>query len=261
MPTYAVLGATGKTGSAILEILSRKPDNKIHAFVRSASKLKKQWPKLVDSGHLQIFEGQLDDTSILANCLDGTRAAFLCIAATINEPYCTIAQDTATSVIKACSNLRDSNKPNSIPRLVQLNSSSTSPKLSESLGTIGHAILYRGNWWIYEDLIASENLFRAQCSWLDVTYIKPGGLIQAPQKGHKLSTERQQTFLGWLDLAAGMVEVAEEESEVWRGREVSVLPVAEDVPIEWRVPIWMVMGFVLTYFPWVYAPAKRVGLL
>lgn len=261
MPTYAVLGATGSTGSAVLSILSQKPKNecKIHAFVRSASKLRKQCPELIESDQLTIFEGQLSDTEALAQCLAGTKAAFLCIAAVRNEPYCTIAQDVAKATISACNALRAQNK--AIPRLIQLNSSATSAKFSESLPWLAEVILYRGNYWIYTDLSASEALFRSEASWLDVVYIKPGGLIQDKQKGHKLSTERQQTFLGWLDLAAGMVEVADEESDVWNGKEVSVLPTATDVPVEWRVPIWMVYGLVLTYFPWVYGPAKKVGLL
>ncbi|KAF2424445.1 oxidreductase B/ cytochrome P450 monooxygenase [Tothia fuscella] len=259
MPSYAVLGATGNTGTAILEILRQRSENKIHAFVRSASKLKAQQPQLYQSGQLQIFEGQLSNTEALAKCLENTRAAFMCIAAVANLPYCTLSQDAAKAVIIAMEQLRSKNQW--LPRLIQLNSSSTDEKLSASLPKIAHTILYRGSWWIYEDLRASESMLRSLSSWLDVTFIMPGGLIQDAQKGHKLSTEKQQTFLGWLDLAAGMVEVADEESDVWRGKNVSVLPVVGDVPVNWMVPWYMVLGMCLTYAPWSYGAMKRLGLV
>lgn len=266
MSTYAVLGATGNTGAAILEILAQKPENRIRAFVRSAAKLRNQQPRLVKSGQLEIFEGQLSDTEVLATCLDGTKAAFICIAAITNIPHCRLSQDAARAVIAAMRRLRDDEEKNKndkkkgLPKLIQLNSSSTSKKLSASLPELAHVILYRGSWWIYKDLEASEVMLRAESAWLETTFIKPGGLIHAPQKGHKLSTERQQTFLGWLDLAAGMVEVADEESGVWSGKDVSVLPLADDVPINYMVPWYMVLGLTLTYAPWLYGSMKRIKI-
>lgn len=94
-----------------------------------------------------------------------------------------------------------------------------------------------------------------------MVFIMPGGLVQDAQKGHKLSTERQQTFLGWLDLAAGMVEVADEESDLWTGKNVSVLPVVGDVPMNWTVPWIMIVGLCSTYAPWSYGVMNKVGLV
>lgn len=260
MLSYAVLGATGTTGGAIVKLLSQRENVSIHAFVRSAKKLEAQEPDLLASKRLHIFEGQMKDTQMLAKCIHGTRAVFICIAASENVPYCTIAQDVARAVIAAMKELRAEYPDHPLPRLIQLSSSSIDEKLSESLPSIAHAILYRGNWWIYEDLKIARNMLASE-PWIDCTYMMPGGLIQAPQTGHKLSTEKQQTFLGWLDLAAGMIEVADEKSEVWRGKNVSVLPLANDVPINWMVPLYMAIGLILTYLPWLYRPAKRVGLM
>lgn len=44
MPTYAVLGATGSTGQAILNILLQSPKNTVNAYVRSKAKLLKLSP-------------------------------------------------------------------------------------------------------------------------------------------------------------------------------------------------------------------------
>lgn len=82
--------------------------------------------------------------------------------------------------------------------------------------------------------------------------IKPGGLVHDAQKGHELSTERQQTFLSFLDLAAGMVEAGQAEDGKWDMKDVSVVPTAKDVKIEWRVPYFVAQGLLLHFFPWMW---------
>jgi hypothetical protein len=105
---------------------------------------------------------------------------------------------------------------------------------------------------VYADLIKAEEYLRSQDSWIASTFVKPGGLVHDKQKGHELSTERQQTFLSFLDLAAGMVEVADTEGDKWDMKNVSVLPTARDVKFEWMAPINLVKGLLCHFFTSTY---------
>lgn len=233
MPSYAVLGATGQTGNAVLSVLLQSDKNHINAYCRSKSKLLSQFPEHATDDRLQIFEGSLSDTQLLANCCRGVRAVFLTVAVKGNEPGCRIAQDTAGRVIAAMERLRSETPSCSdkaeLPRLIVLSSASTSAHLCRNMPRLAHALLYRANWNIYTDLEAAEALLRSQSSWLDTVYIKPGALSHDVQGGHVLSTEQQASPVSFLDVAAGMVECADEGEGRWTGREVSVLPKAEKV--------------------------------
>src|SRR4051794_23820266 len=61
MPSYAVLGATGNTGRALIEILLRSPDNQVNAFCRSKTKLAHLLPDVVTNPRLHVFEGTIHD--------------------------------------------------------------------------------------------------------------------------------------------------------------------------------------------------------
>ena len=123
-------------------------------------------------------KGQLEDTDILAECLKETKAAFICIAAIANEPYCTISQDAARAVIAAMQKLRSAHPNRRLPRLIQLNSSSTDEKLSASLPKIAHAIIYRGDWWIYKDLEAAISFYRIRRAESSCNLDNHGALAQ-----------------------------------------------------------------------------------
>jgi uncharacterized protein YbjT (DUF2867 family) len=101
MPSYAILGATGNVGGAVLKVLLQSLDAQIHAYCRSKQKLAKLSPEILDNKRVQIFKGTLEESELLANCLRGTRAVFLAIAQSGNKPGNTIAIDTARQVISA----------------------------------------------------------------------------------------------------------------------------------------------------------------
>ena len=68
----------------------------------------------------------------------------------------------------------------------------------------------------------------------------PGGLSHDVQQGHELSEEKQQTFISFLDLAAGMVEVADADAR-WDGKHVSVvLKGGRKAKIEYWAPVILV---------------------
>lgn len=250
MPSYAILGATGQTGGAILEVLMQSDKNQVRAYCRSKSKLFGQYPAHAKDPRLEVFEGSLDDTTLLAECCRGVRAVFMCVAAKQNQPGCTIAQDTAHQVIAAMQLLRKE-QTMKLPTLVVLSSSSTEPHLCRNMPYLGHALLYRAMWYIYTDLEAAERFLRPHQDWINITYMKPGAISHDVQGGHVLSTESQVSPVSFLDVAAGMVELGD-RSEEFAGKAVSVHPKAEKVKIPWEAPLALVQGLVLCYFPWMW---------
>ena len=265
MPTYAILGATGQTGSSILDNLlqssSKYPQNKIkiNAFVRSKQKLLSMRPALASHPNTSIYEGQLTDIALLASCIRNTRAVFLCIAAQDNVPYCTIAQEQSRAVLSALENNQDDpehSKSNTTPpKLIVLSSASLEPHLIADLPTPFLAVMHTAASWMYADLRLAETHLRTHApSNVELIFIKPGGLVHDAPVGHRLSTTRQQTFLSFADLGAGMVEAADSPAGTWAEAKgnVSVVPAGEGTRIEWYVPWFLVKGCLFHFLPGLY---------
>ena len=223
MSVYAILGATGQFGGSILEVLARQPEATIHCFVRSTARLNSKYPKICSSANVQVFEGDISNIVMLADCLRGTRAAFLTVAETLSRPGIRIAQDQAEAVVGALQQLQKEKDHVKLPVLVMLSSSGAEiePKFSLGVPWPARKLLWAALYYIYTDLIEAERYLRTQ-DWLDVVYFKPGGTSHDIQRGHELSEVDHQTFVSFLDVAAGMVECAN-EPERWGGKCVSVL--------------------------------------
>ena len=268
MPTYAILGATGQTGSAILDNLlqssSKSPQSKIkiNAFVRSKQKLLSMRPALASHPNTSIYEGQLSDVELLASCIRDTRAVFLCIAARDNVPHCTIAQDQTRAVLSALEkndNDPEHSKSNTTstapPKLIVLSSASLEPHLIADLPTPFLAVMHTAASWMYADLRLAETHLRTHApSNVELIFIKPGGLVHDAPVGHRLSTTRQQTFLSFADLGAGMVEAADSPAGTWAEAKgnVSVVPAREGTRTEWYVPWFLVKGCLFHFLPGLY---------
>ena len=264
MPTYAILGATGQVGSSILDALletSTKafpPDEiRINTFVRSKQKLLSMRPALASHPNSTIYEGQLTNTALLASCIHNTRAVFLCAAANDNVPYCSVAQESAHAVLSALEHnrtehLNDTTPP---PKLIILSSASLEPHLMADLPTLFTPVMKRAASWVYADLRLAETYLRSHApAGCELIFIKPGGLVHDKPVGHQLSTTRQQTFLSFADLGAGMVEAADSPAGKWAEAKgnVSVVPAREGTRIEWYVPWYLVKGCLYHYFPGAY---------
>ena len=89
MTSYAVLGGTGQVGGSVLKLLLDSPDKTTNIYVRSKQKLFTSEPRVKEqSSNVQIYEGQLDDIDLLTNCIRGTKAVFMTVAAVSNIPGC-----------------------------------------------------------------------------------------------------------------------------------------------------------------------------
>lgn len=258
MPSYAVLGATGATGGNILKLLIKDPKNTINVYVRSKSKLIKQIPDVASNPSVKVFTGNLSDTSLIASCLENTDAVFSTVASNDNMPGTHIAQDTAQSMVVALMDIRMSKPQAKLPTIVWLSSASVNEKFYSQAPAFVHWLLSTSFSYVYTDLAHAENYLKLHQKWLKVVFIQPGGLVEDSQHGHALSTEKQQTFLSYADLAAGMIEVAEKGGYDWQA--VAVVPTTKDTKIEWKVPGRMVKGLTFHFFPWMYFLTKSLHL-
>lgn len=261
MPTYAILGGTGTTGQALLRLLLQSPKNTVNAYVRSKAKLHKLSPQYKGNDNLQIFEGAITDVSLIADCISNASVVFCVLGANENLPGIRIVQDAAHSIVAACCQLRTHDPTVSLPKILFLTSASINPYLCRDLPKPAHWLLLTALSYTYEDLRYAEDYLRLHQSWLDVTFIQPGGLVQDIQRGHALSLERQQTFLSYLDLAAGMIEAATVDGDQYRGKGVSVIPAQAGTKIEWRVPFYMAKGLLAHYLPPVFWMGRAVNLI
>lgn len=260
MPTYAILGATGKTGGALLTLLLKNPQNTIHTYVRSKPKLLLQFPNLDSNPSVQIFQGALDNIPLLASCISSVDAIFSCIGENENTPGLRIVLDSAHSIVAALCQLGCPNSAEKVPKVIFLSSASMNPRMTSDQPAIVHWLLMTALANAYADLGRAEEYLRLHQSWLKVTFIQPGALVEDEQKGHALSLDRKGAvpFVSYLDLAAGMIDVA--ESGEFDAMGVSVVSTSQNVKFEWKAPKQLLKGLVWTFAPPLGHWAKWIGL-
>lgn len=275
MPTYAIIGATGATGSSLLTLLlNQTPKTTIHAYARSKEKLLSQHPSLPSNSSVRIFDGSLTDVPLIASCILGVDAIFAVIGINENVPGLRIAQDTAQTIVAAlCYNShahngeRDANESDAArsPQVIFLSSSTLNPDMCTETSPALHWLLSTAFKYTYADLTLAESYLRLHRSWLHATFIQPGGLVEEKQKGHGLRLHAREkkagsAFMSYLDLAAGMIEVAESPDKYdWAG--VGVIPTSTNVPMERKVPLRLVTGLTCTYVPWMFPFFRWVGVV
>ncbi|MCJ1302014.1 hypothetical protein MMC08_004815 [Hypocenomyce scalaris] len=94
MPTYAILGATGSTGSSLVSYLHERPDKvRINLYARSASKLESLHPYIKGTENVKSFVGDLSRADLLKDCLRDVDVIFSTVAQDINEPGCSTLSD------------------------------------------------------------------------------------------------------------------------------------------------------------------------
>ena len=255
MSTYAILGATGQVGGSVLEVLGQQPSRQIHCFVRSKAKLEQQRPEICSRSTVKIFEGDISNLDILTDCIRNTGAVFCMVAARNNKPGNRIAQQQVEAVVSVLERIRREEPNARQPVLVMIGSSEAEiePKISLSVPWPMRDILYAANYYVYTDLIEAEKYLRAR-ECFSVVYVKPGGISHDVQRGHILSEERQQTFVSFLDVAAAMIECAD-EGDRWGGKCVSVLS-KERAKIEWASGAVLLKGLLVfaipALYPWLF---------
>lgn len=253
---YAVLGSTGNCGSALIDVLLRRPDVRINAYCRDRNKLLKKVPKIAGDDRVNIFEGSINDISLLAACTTTCRAVFLCVSTNDNVPGCRVAQDTAVAVIQALRQRKDASgsgtKATNLPKLVLLSSGTIDEQFSRHVPWLLLPILVRSASYVYQDLIATENLLRSEEAWLTSIYMKPGALAVDRERGYALSLCDQDGPTSYLDLATGMIEAVEESQGLYDGKSVSTICTNGPAAFPSGTPLCIVTGLLRHYFPWLH---------
>ncbi|KAK3315161.1 hypothetical protein B0H66DRAFT_564664 [Apodospora peruviana] len=256
MATYAVLGATGSCGSALVDMLLRVPDARIHAYCRDRAKLARLFPGILTDKRVDVFEGRVDDVSLLAACVRGCRAVFLAISTNVNVPGCTMAQTAAATVLAALRRPDEGEAASHrlVPRLVLLSSASLDDRLSRNDPRPLHWILMRAASHVYRDLRAAEHLLRAQSTWITTVFMKPAGLSVDRARGHVLSLDEADGPLSYLDLAAAMIEAADDVEGRYDERNVGVTnaPGTGKARFPAGGPFRLLANVLIHYFPSSY---------
>ena len=260
MATYAIFGATGNCGRSLIEVLLLSPKAKIHAYVRNKPKLTRMFPKAVESNRVQIFEGQIDNVDLFTSCIRGCKAVFIVISMNDNMPGCRLSQDTTITLIPALRKLKaEADSRTKMPKIVVLSSSSLEPRLCQKTPGWFHWIILRANSNVYEDLRQQERMLRAEQDWLTSIFIKPGGLVCDKRRGHRLDLDEQQTFVSYLDLAAGMIEAAEDPDNRYDMKDVSVNNIGGSAKFPPVLPFLFIVGILRHFFPWLHPYLPLLG--
>ncbi|KAL2867495.1 Averufin oxidase A [Aspergillus lucknowensis] len=239
MQTYALLGATGATGSSILRhLLHNHPESQeltINILVRSKSKLLIAFPTLETSLprkiQVNIVQGDSTSPEALDTCLQNASVVFMCVAQNGSPMGTTLVQDTASALIAALRRRRHRHShPEDGPvTVIQLRSASLNPALAAQVPRAVHALvsfcLHAG----YADLQAACALYEDARGEgvLEYVLVDPPTLHDAhgtQATGYRLittETEKQAICLSYADLGAALCEVAERRGE-FAGRAVGV---------------------------------------
>jgi putative NADH-flavin reductase len=250
MSSYAILGATGQTGQALFTQLTSSKENSLHLFARSKTKLLEQNPSLSSPPpNIKLFIGGLSDTSLLTSCIRDVEVVFCVVATNNSTPGCHIAQDSAKAVLSAMSELRSTGSEVSLPRLVILSAAPVSFVLKKSIPSPVSWMLWRALGHLYRDLEAAEAQMKRERSWLRATFVYPGGLSNVGDDrvlGHKVTTEDAGSgFMSYGDLAAGMIEIADERTGKYDWVDVSVIPTTKGTKVAYGAVVRMLFGSIL----------------
>ncbi|OKL55330.1 hypothetical protein UA08_09371 [Talaromyces atroroseus] len=252
--TYAVLGSTGNCGRALIQnILDSKPDARIHAYCRNRTKLLRLLPDIKEGGKVKVFEGSIENIELMNSCLHGCHTVFLVVSTNDNIPGYHVAQDTATAVIKSLRNTKRDENTAQAPRLVLLSSATIDDHFSRHVPYLLRLILLRSASHVYNDLIETEKLLRAEEDWLTTIFIKPGALSVDIQRGHALSLTDEESPVSYLDLAAAMIEAADDENGIYDMRNVSVVNTNGAAKFPTGTPMCIAMGLLRHYFPFLHS--------
>ena len=290
MAAYAILGATGNCGSALIDNLLRNYDAKVNAYCRNKNKLIQKVPQLDNEKRVRIYEGSIYDIDLLADCIRGTRAVFHVVATNDNIPGCHISLDTARSLVSALGKLRaatdarsrrttmtekkkkeatadnnnnDDDEATRIPKIVLLSSATIDDHLSRHMPWWFRPILRTSASHVYEDLRRTEVFLRSasQDHGVRTIFIKPGGLSVDLQRGHELNLDHDDTsFLSYLDLAAGMIEAADEPEGRFDMKSVCVVNRdGAKAAFPSGTPMCILTGLARHFFPFLHGYLPTTG--
>lgn len=225
MPTYALLGATGSTGSAILRCLLAEPpkDLSLKILIRSQEKLSQMFGDLKSAPFpIKIIEGQANDPDAVRQCIEDANIIFNCIGTNNVAPGQSIVQDSGKSIIEALKNWRKKHSAAyQTPVVLLLRTTGLNDVLSSNKSWVSVNI---GRWALhdsYSDLQKAHDLFADAATetpgLLQNITVDPPTIHDPDGKertGYKLSVDEPPTAsLNYADLGAAFCEIAKRKDE------------------------------------------------
>ena len=249
MPTHALLGATGATGSAVLRCyLDAPPKNlNLNIFIRSKSKLLKAFPDLesTSSIHVNITEAPLTDTKALQNCLRGSEIIHMCIATNDAKPGNSVSQDGAKAITDALAALIAEQQTSSIkPTVIIIRAAPLNPDLEHHMPRLVSRWLWFVLYHIYSDLEKASKVYESAApGLLEYVFVDAPALFDANgsgRTGHRLildgDTGEASAGVNYADLGAAFMEIVDRKDEC-AGKSVGVSATGT-VREEWGTLLW-----------------------
>jgi hypothetical protein len=234
MPTHALLGATGATGSAVLRCYLESPpkDLSLNIFVRSKSKLLKAFPDLESTSSLRItiVEAPLTDTQALQSCLRGAEVIHSCIATNDAKPGNRVAQDIAQAVLTALAGLKADQRSDYIkPTTIIIRTALLNPDFGGHMPALVHRWLWFVLYHVYSDLEKATKIYEDSAAGLmEYIFVDAPALFDSEgteRTGHRLfvagNTGAVSAGVNYADLGAAFLELAERKEE-FAGKRVGV---------------------------------------
>ncbi|KAI9372992.1 hypothetical protein BJX61DRAFT_552527 [Aspergillus egyptiacus] len=278
MPTtYALLGATGATGSSVLGHLLRSDSSSgltVNVLVRSRSRLLAAFPGVDEPQPLtptiRIFEGDSTDPDVLAAVVQDATIVFMCVAQNGSPMGTTLVQDTAAALIEARRRRQAPPQGKGKLTVVQLRSASLNPVLAVQVPRFVHRVVSFCLAAGYEDLRRACALYEeaAAEALLQYVLVDPPTLHDAGGAritGYRLidttgvadkEKQRQAICLSYADLGAAMCEIAGRAEEL-RGQAVGVTA-SGPVRQTWRVLAGFLLQGGLGHLDYKYGREKKV---
>ncbi|KAK4701182.1 hypothetical protein P7C70_g5059, partial [Phenoliferia sp. Uapishka_3] len=217
MPTYAILGATGQTGSELVKLLLPTSAH-LNVYARNAARLEEKHPGLSAASNVTTFIGDLSNTVLLASCLADADVVLSTVAQNQNEPGCSIAQRTAQAIIEALEGRQDK-----CPTVVFLASFSVDPNNVKNQA-FGARCLHNVLHHVYTDLEKSIVLLQSH-PWIPLVVAAPGGLVHHDSTYTvelTSDTALASPLTGYADLARGMIDMGDAGYK-WKGEYVGMI--------------------------------------
>lgn len=249
MPTHALLGATGATGSAVLRCYLDSPpkDLTLNIFIRSKAKLLKAFPDLESTStiNITITEAPLTDKTALQTCLRGSDTIHMCIATNDPKPGNSVAQDSAQAITDALVELRAEQQDSYVkPFVLVIRAAPLNPDLEGHMPRLVSRWLWFVLYHIYSDLEKASKMYEAATpGLLDYVFVDPPGLFDSdgPERtGHRLildgDTGEASAGVNYADLGAAFMEIVDRKDECV-GKSVGVSATGA-VREEWSTLLW-----------------------
>nr|OQO25308.1 hypothetical protein B0A51_13958 [Rachicladosporium sp. CCFEE 5018] len=237
MPTHALLGATGATGSAILRALLLDPPIDLHLniLVRSKSKLIAAFPDLTTKPtfRITIKEGPISSVEDMKSCIRGADVIHMCIATNVPTASNRVAQDVIETIVAALRELReDVGADFAVPTVFVLRSGSLNHEFNKAVPAPVHTFLMYALYYVYHDLDLACQYLESVAegggnSLLYYIYVDPPSIHDCGPTltGFKFTADVKATppsqGISYADLGASFPEIADRRKE-FRGQAVIV---------------------------------------